>query len=207
MGSNSAECGHLRGDPLLTRLPQQRWQLPAPLPEIDDGAEAIVALGLEPEILAVLRRRGYGTAEAIGHVLEPAPAPDPHQHFSDLSRAVQRLSQACAKAEAVAICGDYDADGMTSTALLVGVLQRLGARPVAAIPSRLDDGYGLNAAMVERLAEEGIALLVTVDNGIAAVEALERAQALQVEVDPHRPPHPATAASPLPGPAASGLHS
>jgi len=195
MGSKGAECGHLRGDPLLTRLPQQRWQLPATLPEKQDGAEAIAALGLDPEILAVLRRRGFCTAEAISHLLEPAPAPDPHQHFSDLNRAVQRLAQACAKAEAVAICGDYDADGMTSTALLVGVLQRLGARPVAAIPSRLDDGYGLNAAMVERLAEEGIALLVTVDNGIAAAEALERAQSLQVEViltDHHTlpPQHP-----------------
>ena len=87
-----------------------------------------------------------------------------------------------AEEERLAICGDYDADGMTSTALLVGVLQRLGARPMAAIPSRQDDGYGLNAAMVERLAGEGIALLVTVDNGIAAAEALERARQLAVEV-------------------------
>jgi len=71
---------------------------------------------------------------------------------------------------------------MTSTALLVGVLGRLGARPLAAIPSRQDDGYGLNPAMVERLAGEGVALLVTVDNGIAAAAALERARQLQLEV-------------------------
>ena len=54
------------------------------------------------------------------------------------------------------MCGDYDADGMTSTALLVGVLSRLGANPQAAIPSRQSEGYGLNAAMVERLAEQGV---------------------------------------------------
>ena len=93
----------------------------------------------------------------------------------------------------MAICGDYDADGMTSTALLVGVLQRLGARPIAAIPSRMDDGYGLNAAMVEKLAEQGVALLVTVDNGVSALEALERAEALGVEAiltDHHTIPDP-----------------
>lgn len=71
--------------------------------------------------------------------------------------AVQRLVRACAVAEPVAICGDYDADGMTSTALLVGVLERLGARPQAAIPSRQEEGYGLNAGMVERLWGRGCA--------------------------------------------------
>jgi single-stranded-DNA-specific exonuclease len=130
----------------------------------------------------VLQRRGLGSREAIENLLEPAEAPDPAKHFRDLKAAVQRLRQACKGGEAVAICGDYDADGMTSTALLVGVLQRLGAAPVAAIPSRLDDGYGLNTTMVERLAGEGIRLLVTVDNGIAAREALERAKALALDV-------------------------
>jgi single-stranded-DNA-specific exonuclease len=90
--------------------------------------------------------------------------------------------QAAARAEAVAICGDYDADGMTSTALLTGLLQRLGGRPQPAIPSRQEEGYGLNRAMVERLASEGVNLLITVDNGVSAQEALERAAALGVEV-------------------------
>jgi single-stranded-DNA-specific exonuclease len=71
---------------------------------------------------------------------------------------------------------------MTSTALLVGVLGRLGAQPQSAIPSRLEEGYGLNPAMVERLAGEGVRLLVTVDNGIAAEAALLRAEELGVEV-------------------------
>ncbi|XVN56169.1 hypothetical protein AAJV73_13630 [Cyanobium sp. BSA11S] len=122
-----------------------------------DGATArgMAALGLPPELLAVLRRRGYDSPEAITELLEPSAAPDPRQHFADLELAVERLVRACAQAEPLAICGDYDADGMTSTALLVGILARLGARPRAAIPSRQDEGYGLNAAMVDRLAGEG----------------------------------------------------
>ena len=84
----------------------------------------------------------------------------------------------------------------TIYALLVGVLSRLGAKPQAAIPSRQSEGYGLNAVMVERLAEQGVKLLVTVDNGISAREALERADALGLEVivtdhhtiPPQRPP-------------------
>ncbi len=163
---------------LLPEASEQHWQLPAPV-----AIEArLRGLGLCDPLLAVLIRRGFTSPEAIAGLLDPAAAPDPAQHFPDLAPAVQRLQRACRSGEAVAICGDYDADGMTSTALLVGLLRRLGARPVAAIPSRQDDGYGLNAAMVERLAGEGIGLLVTVDNGIAAREALERARQLELAV-------------------------
>ena len=176
------------GRPHLNPSPSEDcWLLPQAV-----GTDALTALGAElrqrglaelpPELLAVLHRRGLGQWQAIAALLDPAPAPDPLEHFPGLTIAVERLEQACRRQEALAICGDYDADGMTSTALLVGVLQRLGARPQAAIPSRLDDGYGLNPGMVERLAGEGVGLLVTVDNGVSAREALERAQSLGVEV-------------------------
>ncbi len=157
---------------------------PATPPTSDPGSPLLGAnpFGLPTPLLAVLQRRGFDTPEAIGGLLDPPPAPDPADHFADLTKAVARLRQACKAAEAVAICGDYDADGMTSTALLVGVLQRLGARPQAAIPSRQEDGYGLNVAMVERLHGEGVGLLVTVDNGVAARDALLRAQALGLDV-------------------------
>ncbi|MFM7675934.1 MAG: single-stranded-DNA-specific exonuclease RecJ, partial [Synechococcus sp.] len=167
--------------------PEPRWQLPPPLPAPDpapgatETAAQAPATDLPAELRAVLHRRGFHDNAAIGALLDPPAAPDPHAHFPDLAAAVERLERACASGERLAICGDYDADGMTSTALLVGVLQRLGARPVAAIPSRQSDGYGLNTAMVERLAADGIGLLVTVDNGIAAAEALERARELGVE--------------------------
>ena len=169
---------------LLPPIAEQRWQLPAGLPVSSPAAlrDLGAAVGLDDELVAVLLRRGHSTPEAIGALLQPAAPPPADAHFADLPAAVRRLQQACRHGEAVAICGDYDADGMTSTALLVGVLERLGARPSAAIPSRMDDGYGLNPGMVERLAAAGIRLLITVDNGVSAAAALARAEALQVEV-------------------------
>ena len=170
--------------------PDPVWQLPEPL-----SAPASGATGLAPELLAVLQRRGW-QGEALEELLHPSPPPPAEEHFPELRVAVLRLARACDRAEPLAVCGDYDADGMTSTALLLGVLDRLGARPRAAIPSRQDDGYGLNAAMVERLQADGVRLLVTVDNGVAALDALERARQLGVEVivtdhhtlPPERPP-------------------
>ena len=110
---------------LLPQTSEQRWQLPAPI-QIDPHLRGS---GLADPLLAVLQRRGYGTTAAIEALLEPPEAPDPRRHFPDLGKAVQRLKQACKQNERLAICGDYDADGMTSTALLVGVLQQLGASP------------------------------------------------------------------------------
>lgn len=194
--------------------PDPLWQLPEPLREPAPGASS-----LAPELLAVLQRRGW-QGEALQELLQPSPPPPAHEHFPELKVAVQRLASACDRGEPLAVCGDYDADGMTSTALLLGVLERLGARPRAAIPSRQDDGYGLNAAMVERLEADGVRLLVTVDNGVAALEALERARQLGVEVivtdhhtlPPERPPllallHPALTppGSPYRGLAGVGL--
>ena len=164
--------------PLLISIPEQRWQLPPAVSVTPDLRQ----LGLPDALLTLLLRRGHTNLEAIKALLDPPEAPDPSRHFPELRRAVQRLRQACRAGEGVAICGDYDADGMTSTALLVGLLQRLGAAAVAAIPSRMDDGYGLNSAMVERLAADGIRLLVTVDNGVTARAALERARELELDV-------------------------
>ena len=175
---------------------------------------------LPVELLAVLNRRGISDPKLVAALLKPAAAPAAMDHFPDLGAALDRLEIACRNAELVAICGDYDADGITSTALMLGVLQRLGANPVAAIPSRQEDGYGLNVAMVERLSSQGCRLLVTVDNGISAREALERAQTLGLEVivtDHHTIPalmppllallHPATTpkGSPYRGLAGVGL--
>lgn len=218
----------LRLQPLRSEPLEERWSLPAALPPdrfgsggpTEERGKATGETGLPPELLAVLWRRGHRSAEDLRELLDPPAAPEPREHFPDLITAETRLEQACSRGEAVAICGDYDADGMTSTALLVGVLQRLGAKPEAAIPSRMQEGYGLNVAMVERLAAAGIALLITVDNGVSAQEALARAEALGLEViltdhhslpavmPPHRALlHPATTpeGSPYRGLAGVGL--
>ena len=179
--------GTLCRPPLLPALDAQRWLLPAPLGAL--GASAALSrlnpAPMEPlpePLLALLARRGHTTANAVAALLDPPGAPAAHDHFPQLQQAVDRLEQACLQGERVAVCGDYDADGMTSTALLIGVLGRLGARPEAAIPSRLEEGYGLNPAMVERLAAADVRLLVTVDNGVSAEEALVRAADLGLEV-------------------------
>lgn len=113
---------------LLEQRLQQNWQLPAAV-DLEALPSGMQRLGLSEPVLALLNRRGFGSAEAIEALLDPAEAPDPKQHFPDLGLAVKRLKQACKTNERLAICGDYDADGMTSTALLIGVLQQLGAQP------------------------------------------------------------------------------
>ncbi len=166
----------------------QLWQLPQP-----QGVNPLEGLDLPLPLRAVLARRGNATVDEATLWLDPPALPSTAHHFPDLPTAVERLTQACQQGESVAICGDYDADGMTSTALLIRALKPLGADPIAAIPSRMDDGYGLNVRMVEELHHEGVKLLVTVDNGVAAEAALARAKELGVEViitDHHTIPDP-----------------
>ena len=166
----------------------QLWQLP-----LAADVTPLQSLPLPLPLQAVLTRRGIGSLDQALQWLNPTELPPADQHFPDLQRAVDRLTMACQLGETLAICGDYDADGMTSTALLIRALEPLGAHPVAAIPSRMDDGYGLNVRMVEELHQRGVRLLVTVDNGVAAEAALARAQELEVEVvitDHHTIPDP-----------------
>ncbi|MFS6535983.1 single-stranded-DNA-specific exonuclease RecJ [Idiomarina loihiensis] len=116
-------------------------------------------------------------------------------HFSslrDIGKAVELLQNALKNQEKVCICGDFDADGATSSALMVSALQAFGLQQVGyRVPNRMTDGYGLSVAMVEQLAVENVQLIVTVDNGIAANEAiaLAREKGIQVLVtDHHLPP-------------------
>lgn len=116
-------------------------------------------------------------------------------HFSslrDIDKAVELLLNALKNQEKVCICGDFDADGATSSALMVSALQAFGLQQVGyRVPNRMTDGYGLSVAMVEQLAVENVQLIVTVDNGIAAHDAvaLAREKSIQVLVtDHHLPP-------------------
>ena len=183
----------------------QQWQLPR---GIDPGALDAVPLPLP--LKALLFRRGLTEPDQVHALLSDSPLPTPDGHFPELDKAVQRLHQACLTAESVAICGDYDADGMTSTALLLRTLRTLGAEPQAAIPSRMADGYGLNCSMVNELHADGVRLIVTVDNGVAAHEALSRAEDLGIEVvltDHHTLPKTRPKALALIHPATTPEHS
>ena len=156
------------------QLPNQRWQI-APSQTLQ-AAQLAQATGLSPLLGQVLINREIETPEQAQLYLYPESQvmPAPMDEFPDLAISVEMLKEAIANDEKIAICGDYDADGMTSTALLLRALRWLGADVDYAIPSRMKDGYGINTRIVEEFAEEGVALILTVDNGISAHDAIAR---------------------------------
>ncbi|HEY7810714.1 MAG TPA: single-stranded-DNA-specific exonuclease RecJ [Allosphingosinicella sp.] len=141
--------------------------------------------GFQPDDLVdqLLMARGVIREELLRH-REPTIRgfmPDP-SIFRDMDTAAARLADAVEAGEEVAVFGDYDVDGATSAALLVRLLRDLGKAPRAYIPDRLMEGYGPSGEALVRLAREGASLIVTVDCGAQAFEALEMAKAEGVDV-------------------------
>jgi single-stranded-DNA-specific exonuclease len=164
------------------RLPNQRWQI---YPQnIEFAQKLAVENNVSPIVSQLLINRGIETPEAAQTFLNPESLilPSPLEEFPDLATSVELLQEAIASEEKIAICGDYDADGMTSTALLLRSLRALGAKVNYAIPSRMHDGYGINKRIVEEFYSEGVRLILTVDNGISAVEPIARARELGLKV-------------------------
>jgi len=151
------------------------------------GESAALALsqahGLSDPVARVLAGRGIGQEEAAAFL---APSlrtdmPDPSV-LRSMDAAAQRLADAVQRGERVAIFGDYDVDGATSSALLFETLAGLGLSPEIYIPDRLIEGYGPNPEAIDRLIDAGAQLIVTVDCGATSFEALERAHARGVDV-------------------------
>ncbi|HEX9380338.1 MAG TPA: single-stranded-DNA-specific exonuclease RecJ [Gaiellaceae bacterium] len=147
-------------------------------------------LGLSEITASVLVRRGYGDPDqARAFLAGEQPLHDPFQ-LGQMKEAVDRIRAAVAAGKRICVHGDYDVDGICSTVLAVLVLRELGADVEWHLPSRFDEGYGVSGQTLERLAEEGCGLVVTVDCGITAVEEVRRARELGLEVvvtDHHRP--------------------
>jgi single-stranded-DNA-specific exonuclease len=165
-----------------SRLPDQRWHI---APAQEETAEQLAgAIGLSPVLGQVLLNRGIDSLERAQVYLNPESEAmaAPIDEFPDLAISVEMLKEAIADGERIAICGDYDADGMTSTALLLRALRWLGAEVDYAIPSRMKEGYGINTRIVEEFANEGFGLILTVDNGISAHAAIARAVELGLTV-------------------------
>ncbi|KGM31605.1 single-stranded-DNA-specific exonuclease RecJ, partial [Inquilinus limosus] len=145
-----------------------------------------------PEIVArVLAARGVGLDDAPAF-LNPtlrALLPDPSV-LRDMDRAAARIARAVTAGEGIAVFGDYDVDGATSTALLVRYLRALGIEPQIHIPDRIAEGYGPNAQALEKLRAGGAGLVVTVDCGTTAFDALEGAAGLDVVVIDHHTAEP-----------------
>jgi single-stranded-DNA-specific exonuclease len=147
------------------------------------------ALELSEPIAITLVRRGYRTPEEARAFLD-ADESHPPSMFGSMAEVVERVLAAVGERRRIAVHGDFDVDGVCSTAILVGALRGLGADCDWLIPDRMSDGYGLGAANVERLAARGTSLIVTVDCGVTAVEEVALARSLGMEVvvtDHHQP--------------------
>jgi single-stranded-DNA-specific exonuclease len=151
------------------------------------AAERLAAeLGVSHVLAQVLVRRGLDSAEAA-RAFMAADAIHPLAAFGGLQEAAERIHGHVARGSRITVHGDYDVDGVAATAVLVRALRTLGADVDWYLPSRIDDGYGLARATVERLAGRGTELLITVDCAITAVEevAAARATGLDVVVTDH----------------------
>ena len=165
----------------------KRWLIPPVI-----TLEADTALRAFPPVLRqILFNRGYATdAEARAFLkAEPDFDTDPFQ-MTDMRAAVERIRYALEQDEPIAIYGDYDVDGVTSTALLVDILNALGADVRGYIPNRFDEGYGLNNEALSQLKDEGVKLVITVDCGIRSPDEALHARTIGLDLiitDHHHP--------------------
>ena len=167
---------------------------------------ALVSAGYSPLSAMILSARGMtGEQDAHAYLRCDAPMPDPFL-MTDMDLAAGRVGLAMTRGEKIAVFGDYDVDGITSTCLLTAFLRSQGADVVSYIPGRLEEGYGLNPIAIHQLHEEGVKLIITVDCGITAVDEAKLCKQLGIDlvitdhheckeelpdaiavVDPHRP--------------------
>ncbi len=159
----------------------------------DDAAteHLAAALSISPVVARLLCQRGLSDPEAAHRFLHPSldQLHDP-MALADMALAVERILAAVERKERIAIHGDYDVDGVTSTVILRRALELLGADVTHFIPERLRDGYGLQPASVERLHADGVVLIISVDCGIRGADAADRARELGVDLiitDHHEP--------------------
>ena len=133
------------------------------------AVNALVSAGYSPLSAMILSSRGMASqADAHNYLRCDASMPDPFL-MTDMDLAAGRVGLAMTRGEKIAVFGDYDVDGITSTCLLTAFLRQQGADVVSYIPGRLEEGYGLNPIAIHQLHAEGVKLIITVDCGITAV--------------------------------------
>jgi len=165
-----------------------RWEIMPPAP-----AEHLTSFpDLSPLVVQLLYNRRVSSPDAVEAFLDTRLIRSNPFLLKGMDKATTRLRQAIRADEAIAVYGDYDADGVTATALLVSTLTTLGAQVVPYIPSRKDEGYGLNNDALEKLARQGVKVVVTVDCGIRAVEQVAFAHSLGLDmiITDHHIPSP-----------------
>ena len=187
---------------------RKQWQVA----KCDKDAAAQIAqeLGVDPFAALLVTAHGAMPREELDVFFDPDP-PLTFDPFSikDMAAAAARINDAIDRFESICVFGDYDADGVTATVLLYSYLEARGANVIRYIPDRLTEGYGLSVPAVEQLCELGVKLIVTVDNGVSAIEEAKRCRQLGIDlvvtdhhtagaqlpdavavVDPHRPDCP-----------------
>ena len=164
-------------------IPTYNWQF-APQVEDADFTKIAKKAGLGPEPARLLFSRGIKDEDSLSRFLAPS-LDDLHDPYllHDMDKAVNRIRRAIEQGEFILVYGDYDADGMTSASILKETLEQLGAECLVYLPNRFTDGYGPNASVYKYFIEQqGISLIVTVDNGVAGHEAIDLAQSMGVDV-------------------------
>ena len=158
----------------------KEWKMPSGSPRVRQNLEAA---GIPALLAAILAARGVTRPDQARRLLTPGAEPvlDP-MLLRDMDRAAARVRRALETGEHLAVYGDYDVDGITSTCLLTDCLRHMGGQVTPYIPDRLEEGYGLNLEAIQTLAHQGVTLIVTVDCGITAVEEVRFAAGLGVDV-------------------------
>ncbi len=156
----------------------------------DTAVELSEACGLDPLLCLLMTGRGIrDSEEAMEFLVGNDLQSDPFE-FADMDLAVERIQRAIDEGESIMVYGDYDADGVTATVLLYSYLRDKGARVAYRLPRRDGEGYGLHCEGIGEMAEQGVQLIVTVDNGITAVDEIEFANECGIDVvvtDHHQP--------------------
>lgn len=157
----------------------------------ENAARIADSLGIPTFLAMLLDIRGIRDEAAIRSFLEQDADgfSDPFT-FADMDAAVERIHSGIENGERIAVYGDYDADGVTATTMLYSYLESAGADVCYYIPDREAEGYGMNCRAVQKLADDGVTLIITVDNGVSSVDEVAYAKTLGVDVvitDHHRP--------------------
>lgn len=147
----------------------------------DLAAQVAESHSLDPFVSLILASRGITDYEDVEEFFEPDFCfCDPYL-ITDMDKAVERIEKAIENSEKICVFGDYDADGVTSTTLMYSYLKSRGADVMYYIPDRVSEGYGMNCSAIEKLSNQGVKLIVTVDNGISAIEEIEYAKTLAID--------------------------
>jgi len=174
----------LQGEKFLWKLPEDNKHL---------ALELASSCSLSVPIAQTLASRGFATKDEIEDFLFSTFEKDVFDSLlmKDLKKSVNRILKAIKNKEKILVFGDYDVDGITSSAMMVICLLDLGAKINFYLPNRVRDGYGISTKIVERAAKNNYTVIITVDNGIAAFEAAKKAKELGIDliITDHHQPH------------------